>query len=476
MIRRGNRSTSFTLAVLLLLLTTLPRRCPAEFLYFVNGGAIQSPATVSGDHVLIETPVGNVPFHVKDFLKIVPGGCPDREWEARKQDALARGPEARFAATWWALENGLVSEAVSLIRSTRTADRDHRPTARLAAALDRLDRPCEDPDVAPLLRALGVSCSEARSPHVLLLHQHGDADASARLDQLERVVVAYYLSFAGQGIDVNVPGRRLVSVYLKDRGDYLSFLRSQNAGAFRSTLGYYHPTFRAVIAYDARSSGKSKANGPPLGPSNSEAAPDAPLPHDPRLSDIRRRRLLNDLDALHRDLGTASHEMVHLLVTESGLEPRPGAFPHWLHEGLAAQFEVFRGGRWSGIGRAHDLRLPDFRAVPPPLNLSGLVRDTGFGHGYRRDLYARSWSLVYFLRKTRPSEFREFLDLLRSPSPGTPPDDGTRFDTAFRASFGPDLASTETQWQSFMEPIQTPLEENAPGVFSRGRPFPADRD
>ena len=59
--------------------------------------------------------------------------------------------------------------------------------------------------------------------------------------------------------------------------------------------------------------------------------------------------MLLDLDRRSIDLGTAAHEMIHQLAVESGLVPRHDAFPHWLHEGLAAQFEVIRGGRWSGI-------------------------------------------------------------------------------------------------------------------------------
>ena len=82
------------------------------------------------------------------------------------------------------------------------------------------------------------------------------------------------------------------------------------------------------------------------------------------------------------------------------------------------QFEVIRGGRWAGIGRAHDLRLPDWRRIQPPLRLEPLVRDAGFGRGYNRDLYAQAWALVYYLRAQHPQQFLTFLDLLRAPDAG----------------------------------------------------------
>ena len=114
------------------------------------------------------------------------------------------------------------------------------------------------------------------------------------------------------------------------------------------------------------------------------------------------------------DDGTAAHEMIHLLAANSGLLPHHSAFPIWLQEGIAMQFEVVRGGRWAGIGRANDLRLPDWRRIQPSPRLEPLVRDLGFGRGYQRDLYAQSWSLVFFLRSRHSSQFLTFLDLLRS--------------------------------------------------------------
>jgi hypothetical protein len=127
------------------------------------------------------------------------------------------------------------------------------------------------------------------------------------------------------------------------------------------------------------------------------------------------------------------------------------------------QFELIRGGRWAGIGRAHDLRLPDWKKLQPPPPMEPLVRDAGLNRGYQRDAYAAAWSLVYFLRARRPAEFLRFLDLLRSPDADLAdravPE---RFLTAFQRSFGDDLARLERDWHVFMASVQTPLEANAP--------------
>jgi hypothetical protein len=190
--------------------------------------------------------------------------------------------------------------------------------------------------------------------------------------------------------------------------------------------------------------------------------------------EVTAEMLLLDLDRRAIDLGTAAHEMIHQLVVDSGLIAQHDAFPIWLHEGLAAQFEVIRGGRWAGISRAHDLRLPDWRRLQTPLHLERLVRGAGFGRGYQRDLYAQAWALVYFLRTQHPREFLTFIDLLRNPAAGpssassdgaaTPVVPESRVFNAFTRSFGPDLEHVEEEWHAFMKTVQTPLERHAPAL------------
>ena len=64
--------------------------------------------------------------------------------------------------------------------------------------------------------------------------------------------------FAFYGIDLALPESQLVTVYLRDRETYVRFLESQHAGAFRTTQGYYHPMFRAVVAYEVQRPGPNR--------------------------------------------------------------------------------------------------------------------------------------------------------------------------------------------------------------------------
>ncbi len=469
-----------------------PRSGRADLFYFAEGGAVQLHGEAQGEKIFLETPDGILEFLRDDFRTIVPGHWPEDEWEPRRKSALAGGAESRFAAAWWALENGLTPQAVAMIREAHASNSRHAPSARMVAALERLGRPLPDPDLGPIHRSMGRHADESRGDHVILLHQHGRADADERVDLLGRVVMSYYLLLAAQGIELPAPRHRLATAWFARRSDYLAFLDREKATAFRTTQGYYHPTLEAVFSYDARSSERqmtarkaiavrrqelSRLRGevdrfrlqsgetPPQYPDQAEARRRL----DRSTRDVDRQELLLEMERRSLDFGTAAHEIVHQLVASSLLAPRHDDLPIWLHEGFAAQFEVLRGGRWAGIGRAHDLRLPDWRALQPPPRLAPLVRDTGFGHGYRRDSYAAAWALVYFLRKAHPQQFLTFVDLLRAPQLRPVPK-VDHIDSAFRSAFGEDMEALEADWYLFIASLKTPLEAQpllAPPVSTR---------
>jgi len=427
----------------------------AELVYFVRGGEAQLPATIDGATVRLDTPGGPKSFRLDEFRRIVPGHDPVAEWAGRRAGATRDGgSEARFAASWWALENGLTPEAVALLREGGPTT-DHAPTRRALATIEALAAPCPDPDLGPVIRPLrGQRFAEIRSDHVVLLHQGAEAEARERLGVLERVVQTFHLVLAAQGVDLQPPRHRLVSVWFAHRRDYVAFLRQAKAGAFAETQGYFHPTLRAVFAFDTRT-GEPQASGRRAVANLRREGGGGP--------DLERRSLLLDLDWRATDLGIAAHETVHQLTEASGLAPRFDDFPLWLHEGLAAQFEVVRGGRWAGVGRAHDLRLPDWRATRPGPRLAPLLRDSGLGHGYRRDVYAESWALVYFLRKARSREFMTFLDLLRSPGSASATTEERSIE-AFRAAFGVGLPSIESAYREYTASLRTPLESDRPSA------------
>jgi hypothetical protein len=436
---------SVSLLVLALLSASRGR---AELLYFKAGGCLETNATVRDGFVRVDRPWGPIIFREADFVRIVAFRDPEAEWPSRHDAALKSGAEARLAAAWWALEHGLVEACESMVESASAVAPGDGRIARLARLVGDLRRPLPSPATDALRPTLPSPCKEAAGRHVLLLHQQDDETARARLILLDRIVAAYYLVFAFHGVDLPLPRQRLVSIHLHDHGSYERFLDSHNAGVFRSTQGYYHPTLHVVVTYDLRTT----IAGSTLAAARTGGTAD----HLGGEGD--RQRLLKEATETAYEYGTASHEMIHLLVQTTGLDGEPRRFPYWLHEGLATQFEVYQGGRWAGISRAHDVRLPDLRTSENPPALDLLLRDVGFGRGYRRDLYAGSWALVYFLQRTRGQELMTFLDLLRNPDTIDEEPDGDRYERLFRQAFGSDLRALQAEQNRFLSTLHTAAE------------------
>lgn len=418
---------------------------PADLLHFVEGGAVELPASIQGVEIILDTPMGQLRFPQRDFLRIDATEDPSREWPARRARAISGGAPERLAAALWALDFGLVAEAETMLREAHACDPKHQPTARMVGLLDRLRLPLPDPEMTHLLRGLPADRRIARGPHVLLFHQHSEADADERIAVLERVITAYYLSFANLGLELAPPRCRLPSVWFAHRADYLSFLRAEGAGAFSTTRGYHHPTRGMVAAYDCRDDSPRqrqheelrtrrhdldqlalRIEAIPPGGRGRIAVPGRP----PRLLDreeaqayeatlrrqIDRAEMVMEITRREIDWGIAAHETVHQLVVASGLCPRVDTFPNWFHEGLAMQFETIRGGRWAGLHPPSPLRLRDYRHLSPRPTLDSTIRESRPGRGYDRDGYARSWALVYFLRNAESGTFLALIDGLRLPA------------------------------------------------------------
>jgi hypothetical protein len=416
----------------------------ADILEFPTGERVVLPARTEGDTVIVDAPSGPLRFHRSDFRRITPTTSPAEQWPARRAAALRSGAQAQFTAAWWALEHGMATEAASMLRQAHATEPGHQPTSRLIPLLDRLAAPAPDPE----LPAIASRLQAARGDHVILLHEHTEAEAAERVELLERVLRTFYLQFAAAGLDLELPATKLVSVWFKQRSDYRAALRAEGAIEFLSTRGYFHRTKKIVYTYDWRDDPRLRRKLALI-----EAAPSSPASSAER----DRLALLVDLEQRDVNLGTAAHELIHHLVAVSGLAPRYDAWPIWLHEGLAMQFDVIRSGRWAGFDRINAERLASWRVQRPEPPLAPLIRDRGFGHGYRATFYAQAWALVYFLRKDRPAELITWLDLLRQPSPDSrPPAD--RFDATFRLAFGADLQPTEAAWHARLRALQNPSE------------------
>ncbi len=140
-------------AIGLLAILSLASIIRGDLIYFTKGGEAQLPARVEGNRVLLSMPDGEIELSREDVRKIVPGFWPAAEWPARRQKALAGGFDARFAAMWWALENGLTEEVAEEVRALHRAG----PEARANRANGFRSRPARRAVPRPRFQRLSES-------------------------------------------------------------------------------------------------------------------------------------------------------------------------------------------------------------------------------------------------------------------------------------------------------------------------------
>ena len=470
------------------LLAFLPNASRADVLRFREGGEIVAPSTRDGDSVRIDTPMGFSVFPAADFAEIVEIPEPSEDWPSRLKAAREGGADPLCDAALWALERGLVAEAEGAAREAHAADPRQQPAARMVAALDRLKEEVPDPPANVVARNLPADRRMVRGPHVLLMHQHDEADAAERLALQEQVVAAYMLYFASIGIDLPAPRERLATMWFARKADYLGFLRAEGATAFLATRGYHHPTRNLVVAYDLRDDPERRRAIQEMASARAEldafAGKIERIPRSAKariavrgqaqtldrasardlLGTLRReldhRAIALELTRREVDWAIAAHETVHQLAKATGLAARHDSFPPALGEGLAMQFEAISGGRWAGLGGVPNFRLRDYRALTAAPRFVPSIVPPDFGPGYDASEYARAWAATRFLRTERPTEFVALLDVLRAPAQ-TLESASARAVRAFAAVRG---ADSDAAFREKMEELRLGTEPAWPGA------------
>ena len=410
----------------------------------IEGGEIVARVSYDGRDVILSTPMGLHRFPASDFRSI--------ERPPLELPSGTSTPGECYGSALNSLNRGRLEECEKSIREAHRQDAAHQPSARIVAVLDRLNAPIDDPALAPLVRNLPKDRRIARGPHVLLMHQHSDEEAAERVALLETVISAYYIYFASIGLELPPPKERLASMWFAGKTDYLAFLKTEGATAFLTTRGFYQPTRKLVVAYDCRADPDRIKAREALVAATAEighfAQQVAKIPAGRRARiavrgevksfdhasakaleaslrrQVERREIVMELSRREMDWGVAAHETIHQLVAASRLCGSGPGFPNSLSEGLAMQFEGIEGGLWSGLGKPSGVRLRDYRKLASPPKIDPVIRDIGFGPGYKADDYARAWAVIYYLRVEKPKVFVALLDSLRSPAePSTTPAD-----------------------------------------------------
>jgi len=171
---------------------------------------------------------------------------------------------------------------------------------------------------------------------------------------------------------------------------------------------------------------------------------------------------------------TAAHEGTHQILQNIGVQPRLGAWPLWLAEGLAeycaSPASTKRGEpTWDGLGQINSLHMATLRELDDPVSLSmkgpnervrSLIRKPGQPvvecllrkSEMTPTDYALAWALTHFLALKRGPEFTRFLGVMGQAAPLEPrsPDDHVR---QFREAFGDDLAKLDKTVDAYLRKL-----------------------
>lgn len=117
-----------------------------------------------------------------------------------------------------------------------------------------------------------------------------------------------------------------------------------------------------------------------------------------------------------------SHELVHQLAFDSGLQARDVMYPLWVAEGLASNFES-PGERLQYLGpnperHARLVRLTRNGDLLPLANLVVITDRRGLSRSKRVDAYAQAWGFFRFLAETRDEQLKHYLQTLAALPPG----------------------------------------------------------
>jgi hypothetical protein len=120
--------------------------------------------------------------------------------------------------------------------------------------------------------------------------------------------------------------------------------------------------------------------------------------------------------AFKQAVSTISHEGVHQVLHNIGVQKRLSRWPLWFSEGLAEYFaptELDRRVRWKGVGFMNDLRLhelSEFYKSRRGASTDGqLIRQAIEAKQLDSLGYATSWSIVHYLARYHRDEFRACL-------------------------------------------------------------------
>ena len=413
----------------------------------------------------------------------------------RKLGKAKDDPKACIEAARWALHHGLLDDFYKAASMAWHLDKNDPTVQRLARLKRKMNAPVpiyKEQEEEMIKYLPGHKNMEfIRSDHFLLMH-NTDGDyaketssskkrgkksktvvADERLELLEKVYESFLLKFYLEGLEVELPKKRLKVVLFADRSDFLAYCESTDAGR-ASAAGLYDKRSNIAVFYNQGThegfKGLDRAKK-----QLAELADEAKRVRSPSTAQLVRMAksfdLLSKVAKLNQDIEVVSHECTHQMAANTGLQPNESAVPVWVAEGIATYFESPKEAAWAGIGTVNESRLSLYRQNAGDTarsNVEYIVSDDVFmkarSHEEVLNAYSQAWALNHFLMAHHFDKLMKYYQLLakRKAKVGKmfPPEKNI---AAFKKIFGDDLKTLNAQWRRYMRDLKTDVERVVDG-------------
>lgn len=302
--------------------------------------------------------------------------------------------------------------------------------------------PCTQDELARLLREEYPGYSVHTTRNYLIVYNTSLPYAQWCGGLLERLQQAFRNFWELRKMPLVEPRFPLAAVVSADQMSFAEVAKDELGEATDQVIGFYSFRSNRVLMYDLTGLQAIRA----LAPKGRGATV---------------QELLSQPQA-ERTVATVIHEATHQISFNCGLQTRFTDCPLWFSEGLAMYFETpdldNRSG-WRTIGALNDVRHTQFRERlregAEDLLLPLLRDDKRLRTGDSvQDAYAEAWALHYFLLKTRPEQYRTYLQLQRKKIPlvWAKPEERVR---EFQTCFGEDPAALEREWLTYFRRLRT---------------------
>lgn len=384
---------------------------------------------------------------------------PAAELLIRRQKLAPGDVDGHLSLARWCQDHRLLQQAADLYDKVLDLDAEHDVAYReLVRIRDTTRLPEDSARQQRLKEKFGKDFELFVTPHYLIFYRADEQWMRSRAALMEKAHDVFYSTFRRYDYRAMPLAERLVCVLFADHEDYAAYALQYDGVKVGWMTGYYSRRTNVIQFYDDRTSPQFQPVIERVG--QLERANDQLIES---MQEARRQRnhavslelqrqqkqLLRELtwyrnrhEAIARigDTAKTVHEAVHQLAFNSGLHRRDRAYPFWLLEGLATNFETDDPAKPFGPLHESEFRPRQARKLLETDSLLDLKTFLLIEHAPTDErlahvAYTEAFALFRYLFRYKNAELRKYLGLLEAAPAGPRDADAMRED--FVKSFGP---------------------------------------